>query len=701
MIYCPKCGKELKDGTAFCSNCGTKLPTNEPVEPVVKQEPAVQEVQQAEPVVAQEVAAEVPAEVPAEEAPAEVPAEEAPAEETATERKFPKKLIGIIGGAVAAVIVLLVAILLIAGSGSKKSPALFLKEKEIFSTYLSKIEPMQVTDKLVDTEEKIGNKELAQNAYMFGYRTYLANDGKTLFYPDKIDDGMSLYYRDLQKSKQEPIKLDSDVSQYTVSADGKRVVYLKTDGSLYRHNLKDKEKIASEVEGFVASEDCKQIIFMTEEGDLYAQKLGKDKEKLATEISDVEYINEDCTVVYYISDEALYKVELGKDKVKVLSEVNEVLMITDEGKIYYTKSGTEEVTLSSYVEDDMKAQDATMEKPQYPTKPSYPYYSQYNNMEEYNIALDEYNLAMDEYYAAQDAYNEQYSKYQQKLNRDELREELDEMKITIYTADVFYFDGKDSKSVCEDVRCDEYGLDSRKASDADVLVFSGYGNGTANKVKLSEIDSIYTVENNVNAAMKESTVVYVAIDGTATKLDFEDKAMDAYDIRISADGKLMYYLDNISEENGHGDLYQIEISGGKAKKAELYDSDVYSGSFGADGSFYYFKDVKDRIGELFVDKTRVDYDVYTGNVTSTEDGTYYFMTEYKDNSGTLKIYNGKKAVKVAEEVYNYDVLADGTLLYLNDYSTEKYYGTLYTYTGKKSVKIADDVVAILSYQQAK
>lgn len=45
---------------------------------------------------------------------------------------------------------------------------------------------------------------------------------------------------------------------------------------------------------------------------------------------------------------------------------------------------------------------------------------------------------------------------------------------------------------------------------------------------------------------------------------------------ISDDGKILYYVDDIPEEESAGELYEIEIVDGKLQKAVLYDSDVYT-----------------------------------------------------------------------------------------------------------------------------
>ena len=56
---------------------------------------------------------------------------------------------------------------------------------------------------------------------------------------------------------------------------GKGVLYIK-DSKLYKHNLKEKEKLASDVVGFIASENGKQIVYQDDESRLYFKSGIKD-----------------------------------------------------------------------------------------------------------------------------------------------------------------------------------------------------------------------------------------------------------------------------------------------------------------------------------------------------------------------------------------------------------------------------------------
>lgn len=301
-MTCTNCGKELEEGILFCDACGTKV---------------LQEAPQAE--------------IPAEET-TYVEQEFAPEEPVAPAPKSKKKLFAILAGVAAVAVIVILAFVLFGGKGNTTLPTLYVKDKDMFIA--GKGDPWQVTDDLGRTSA--GGAMLAPN-------------GKTLFYSDKLDNGDSpIYFRDITSEKSEATKLDTNIENLIISKNSKLVVYLTEDGTLYRHDLTEKEKIASDVASICAiTEDCKKVIYKTEadEGekpDLYIYKNGE-KEKLASEISSFEYADEKCSVIYYTSDDVLYKLEVGGEKEKIDDEVSYVVRVYESGQMYYYKSEKKEV----------------------------------------------------------------------------------------------------------------------------------------------------------------------------------------------------------------------------------------------------------------------------------------------------------------------------------------------------------------------
>ena len=696
MIMCPKCNKELSDGTKFCDGCGAQI-----FETIFC--PNCGKRTSTEFAFCQSCGASI-TETPAEEQPAAAPAEK---------KKLPKKAIMFGGIGVAVVAVLILVISLFSGGGGKgeNNYALYLKDGEIFFTDLKKdSEAWQLTSRLVDTDD-VDDEDLADAGYQLGLYTYMSEDGKYIFFPDKIgddDDGFNLYYREVAKPDAEAVKIDSDVQSYTVNASATLVTYLKgEEGNLYQYKIGEdsKDKIASEVRGFAVSDDGKKIGYINSENSIYLKYADKEKEEIASDVSTLEHVTEDFTTVYYIKDGSLYKQVEGADKVKIASDVYDVIKIYDSGEIYYLTSEAEEISLMDYVTDDMKDADASITEPSYPnypSSPSRPSWWNYDTDAEYAAAYAAYEDAYEawqaecdrmetEYYAAREAY---YAK----LSRDELREDLEEETLEQSSYSLCFYNGTE-EVVITDAFVDGYYYYSSYtyASNVPVIAYEAYNQSNLEKVKLSEVESIYDIENMVEAALFSSSERYIAVKGTATVVEQEKEATN---FRINSAGTEVYYIDDIPNEQNYGELYRISIANGVVGKAEVYDSDVYTGYcyFVNETDLKYFKDYKDGKGELYINKNKIDYDVEIYNVEVHSDlGKVFYFTDWNDEKdyGTLKVYDGKESVKIADDVHSFSVTHDGRVLYLYDYSLNYYKGELHEWSNGETRKIDDDVVCVL------
>ncbi len=709
-IFCPNCGKETSAEFAFCQNCGAAITENA---------------------------------LKAGAAEAAAPA--------AVKKSGGKKwiLIGIIAVVVIAAAILLITLLGKGGgsrSGGKDAPpdfALYVKDKELFFTNFSKNGPIQATSKLL-SDADMSSREISQSGYQLGEYTILSNDGKTLFFPDKYDDsatGVSMYYLTIGKKDADAVKIDSGVTTYSVSDDGRLFTYMK-EGSLYQYDLKEseKEKLASDVYDYWISDDGQKVVYITDEEGMYLKEFGKDKEKLDSDVYNIRYTTKDFKTIYYLkvtggSDSgdgysaassdysytpttyALYKVTLGSDKEKLLSDVVDIFRIYDSGEIYYSKlDESSAVTLMDYVDDDMKAIDDSMEYPvepeypEYPEFPDYPYSWDYDDYDEYEAALEQYyndydaayaayQAAQDQYYADYDVYEDKLYDYYDKLDRDDMREELSDMTLDEPSYSLYYFDGKESTELTDSfVDYSDY-----NAYDAPVMIFKSYSQSEVSKVKLSEVYSIYDVEDMVESALHSSSEMYIAIKADTSVFE----ADDPYSIQMADDGSVVYFLDNMDDSYDHGDLFRVAITGGKPQKAEAYDTDVgWYIRLTDNNSIVYFKDYDEDkdCGELYIDKTRVDYDASSyALVYSADTNEIFYFTDYSDSAstGTLKVYKNGEAVKIADDVYDYELVAGNNLLFLSDYSTKSYSGDLYIYRKGAAEKLDTDVALIVPYYNYK
>lgn len=699
MIKCPNCSREVSDDNIFCPDCGTRLSAPAPVQE--SQEP-----------VAPAVAAEAPAEAAAQ------PAKKgfSFAAVLAALKKFwgktkevankvldkiplPRKVVAIIGAALAVIIVAVIVLLIVLGANKDYPYALYVKDGDLYFSNLKVGKEVEIVDLSSDSNE----------AYYVGNSAALTKDGSRLFYPEFESDGNTLYYRDLKKK--DSVKVDTNITRYAINEKGTAIVYIK-EGNLYKSNLKDKEKIASEIGTFYISEDFKKIIYTkTSDGktDLYFKNGNKDAEKMVSEASIVSYDHEKLAWIFYSKEGSLYFQKPGKDdKTKVADSYESFSTALEGGKAYFVQSTTSKTKLWDFVTDDLADADAAMTEPvapvwpEYPDYPSSPWRSDYDTYEEYEAAYEEwekeynrmyeaYQAARDKYYEDQDKYYENMQVWYQKENRDELRQTLKETEYEKKTYELYYFNGKEAVLVASDLNGSwafdyEYDEDGEAIAVGTVSVKPA---GEMGKVKMSEISSRWDLENKLDSESEGEV---------STKLVWQDKAFDLkvedhYSIRFSENGKKVYILADVNEEKQTGDLYEAKFSKSGMGDPKKIDSDVSTSGFGytADVGVYYMKDYKDGKGDLYVKGKKIDFDVKANGVAAFKGGYLYFSGE------DMKYYKSGKAITVAEKVEGANLFNDDTLVLLYDWNEEKGKGTLGVFTGGKKVTVLDEDVTRLIY----
>lgn len=697
MIKCTNCGKELDDAIKFCDQCGTA--TEQPEE--VQQVNEVEDVEKTvDPTTEMNSETEQPVAEPVEEAPVDSFVEEAlekaesvkGAPEVAAEEPVApvlddekKKKVIKWSAIVAAVLVVVMLVSSLFSGGNKQDYVLYIKDNQLNYSGLSKIKPFEVTEELVSSDALENGEDYYFSseewmAYSAGWKAYITEDGKTIFYAEEMDENnqFDLYYRKLNRPKKEGEKIASSISNYVISKSGKVVTY-KKDGKLYQGNLKDSEKIANNVTEYRVSEDGKKIYFVSN-GKLYLKQKGKDKVKLDKDAS-IEYVSEDFKTVYYTKGENLYKKVGNKDKVKIASDVSWIVKVYESGEVYYCKSDTETVTLMDYVNDDMVASDKKIKEPE---EPEYPDLDDYDEYDDYRAAYEKYRDEWEE-------YSDAYDVYEEKEERDELREELKETEIEKTTYTLYYTKGKKSVKLAENVTQDSIDY----LYENPIAAFQVQEEEKTGKiVDLSDIDYAFEVEEMVSYGEAEEGGTYkVAVKGKVC--DFKQKQVE--ELIITEDGKNIYFLDNVSKKSEEGTLYQIKVSNNKIGKPKKYDTDVCDFSV-QEGVVICYKDADEDGATLYVNKKKVasDVDLYSAEYNK-ETKDVLFMADYKSEKqeGTLMVYNGKKAKEVSDDVHEFTVIPNGKVLYLADYNSEKSEGELFIWNGNKAKLVDDDVSYIV------
>lgn len=378
---------------------------------------------------------------------------------------------------------------------------------------------------------------------------------------------------------------------------------------------------------------------------LYCRYLSKPDEEPIKIDSDVSLwrVNEDFSVVYYEKNDSLFKKVIGKDKEKIVSDVYDVNIMYGENGIYYTKECDSEMTLGDFIEDDMKLEDAELSQPE---STSYPYRRDFKSYSEYSEALDKYNA------------------WKAKEVRDEIRDSFKEPLSCVH--ELCYYDGEKEHVLSKNYISTFHTNYAGKP----VFVFKEANKSETDKVSISELDSIYDAKDSVESELRNA-------------------------------GKL-----RIAVKAGLSDLYMTDLSGGKAKKPELYDSDVYTTYSLRGDKPMYFKDYdeSDECGALYIAKKKIDSDVYASFIKSESNDTdeVFYMTEYNEDRerGTLKMATGKKSIKIADDIHAYSVLPNGDVAYLSDFSDRHYKGDLFIYHNGDSKKIDEDVSALLDIKSS-
>ena len=659
MNICSKCKKELQDGIQVCDNCGTLLVGDE--------------------------------------------------KDSGSEQTVKKKslLVPVLIGAGTLVLLIVTGAFFIIKSGvSEKKETewtikkeLYVKDEELFVSDMPGKKGMRLTSELLKGKDGDMKEWYSTDYNKISYSIDITDDNKRVFFPDKFDGkSYTLYYNDTGKSSKEKVKIDSDLSEdslYFVSSDGNIVTYFKEDDSeLYQYNISknEKTKIDSDLGNGLFSiyleSEGKEVYYIKEGGDFYLKKAGKDKEKIDDDVeeilaSNLVYDKDETSGVFYLKEGNVYKKENGKEKEKLVSDVDNVAQTyLKQNSFYYTKEKKgSAVLLMDYVEDDMKESDAAIEKPK--EAPQAPSMLEYSSTEEYEEALGLYDRAKEE-------YNKALDEYRDKEKRDKLRQELNKEEYESKTTELYYYDGKEEKKLSDNL----YNIESR-AFEEPVIVFITRKSDDNDKIKLSEIKNIEDVRSQLKVYKKGD--VAIAVGGKVIKIE-ED---DIQKFQVSYNGARIYFFKDIKEDGQEGDLYEISIENAVASEPKLYDKGVYSKQLYLykSNDLAYFKDYEDEEATLYMNKKKIDTDVYVHNISPrrehSEEVYYYKDYNLDKEEGSLMFYNQNSPQLIADKVHDFKICYDGSVLYLCSYGLGSFKGDLKLYRQGNSSLINKDVMMII------
>lgn len=683
-MKCINCGCELPEGARFCGNCGTPQPEHQ------------QEEQQAGQPVEQRFCPHCGGANDADAIFCSICGKDMngagqPVVEETTSKKVPKKLIVGAVGVVAAVVVIGGVVKIVGGLGGSKSDSYITYVKD---GYINQSDIEHYKKKSVEYQGRYGSTSDDGENYSASVR--YSKDGKYICYPTDVNYGDdSIEFRlNMQKvgKTEEPVKIDSSVTSYTI-LDNNKILYKKAgNDTLYINDKKgNKEKIASDVEYFYLDSDQKNIVWSESNGDGTINvcqqdvALKKEKKTLAKDV-DSFHTSSDLKYVVVQEQDTLYMVENFGEKQKIASGVEDVSYDDlDNGGIYYTKSSEETLSAEDVIEDDCADSDAAIEEP---------------DREDYKVEKIEKNDWTGKYEKVEsvdeDAYDAAYEKYYDKENRDEIRDALEDYEISTPVEKLYYVkDGKETQVDATVAQMYYY------TGDWKGIVYSRYNMDDVPKLKISEIDSASSIESDYYQMLSESaqTCVYteknktvVLDENLATVWGVDADSKTGYGVKMQDSGS--------EDEDATYSLYSFSVDNNSDGKCKLISEDVaYYQELIKDGDVYYLKDTdSDGNGDLYCNDKNIDSDVKSGTLYTVPDSdNVLYAVDYNssNNSATLKTYDGKKDKIIADDVYSYLPIDEKHIALLIDYSMKSYRGDLQYYLGKEELKSIDEDVSFI------
>lgn len=590
-MTCPNCGAVNNEGTSFCVSCGTKL----------------EAAPSANQMAAEPVAAPV------------APAPEAP------EKKSKKGLFIKIGIAAAAVILLVVLILVgVNACGGKKID--FAKMPLFYSTDGETF--------LLAAKDKEGKLVADEDDY--AGRAMLSMDGKTLFFGMDADNGeYDLYYRNTSKKDETAnVKIESGISWYIPTPDGKNVFYIKND-KLFKANLKNK-----------------------------AVQLGKDVNsdsiEIAPDMNGVIYENEDGEVFY---SNGKYEIELSDNENGAnafFSDNGKKIFIYEYEKAEEPKDSDEFDSYDEYYE--------YLDNFDYSTKYQLLVCSVGKGKKPEKVADGVKDWASLDNYSKIYVVNEDDELVLYKNGKESGGVILEDVSSVFWYGEegkeeVFAETFKEDKDENE-TTYSLYYVDGVKSTE----LASGYhGRDTVDDENMTVFGVYETDYNKDTGATEYDYTYYVRNKNKVTEVDLSDED----DMLYVADDKVLYVIEDVDDDSGLGTLKKFNVTkSGLSKEVEITD-DVYEiGYLEASGNLGVIMGKKHDELSVYNGKKLVQAsdDLYGIAWSAAKDGTLYLREDYNENKGTytLSKFDGKKTVEVASDVRSVVVLDESLVYFINE-----------------------------------
>ena len=672
-VFCPECGTRNSTEFEFCSECGYPLNENKGSNPMPVSAGMAGSASMAKPagmtgpagMAGGPSTAGTPGMAGAASAVGTVNAANA-----STKKPFKLPVLPLIIGASAVIIIagVLFAVLTMMSRGGSSTGAnylLYAKDKEFQLASLPDVKKLQLTERLIDSSMTLS----ANDFYEYAYWILISEDNRYIFYPDRINDNdISYYWRDLTEDNTRTdaaTRIDRDIVDYPqISKDGSKFFYIK--GEERRLNIYDLSSgeyatLAREVSSFFINDAGDYMIYQTYRDGEYSvhemviNGIVGENNRIDSDARLREVYAND-RIVYYINDDYdLYFKEFNKDRVRIAYEIDSIVAVANSTSIYFIKSEEVANKLSTYVSNDLG-----------------------------------------------DDINDEY--------KENLTENLEnEDNAVIYYTDNLYYWSPSSPSggvlVASDL-LNVYNIyHSSYMSRTPLVIYQKNTISTGGIKKLSEYVSevgyydpyqvMRDIRYDVYDARKASDDYFIAYQENESVID----CYNARDFAITPDG-VVCYLDEYNDDRGYGILKTISVHEGALTRPAKIDDDVMSFRFGnGNANIYYFKDVKNDTGDMFLDTIRIAQDVYINsfyNYKGSDAFLYYSSYSIRNDYGTLNIFKNGGRTKIADDVYFFAPISEKSIAYIKDYNSSRQRGDLVLYTeGGAPIPIDTDVTALI------
>lgn len=732
---CPVCGRENRAGAAFCSACGAAMqgestaPQSQPVEQTAGQ-PLGQTLGQTPGQATSQAPTQAPGVTPGqasggasggarepikpeqplpEQMPPVPPADAVGQPESKKKGKMTRgKKAALCSGVGVVVLGLLAAlaffvILPMMQQEGIDPVSLYAKDGEIYYVNDSG-EEVAVTRQLF-LDDSIDSQLMTSDWWAVGYYLALSDDGARIFYPDQIAGDASnipLYTRLVSEPADKAVLVDSDVAQYQITPDGKKVTYINgEDYALYQSDLANRTMIAEDVRSFIGSEDGQTVLYLDKNGAVFRWTAGGGILRVTDDAGLSKGFAQKKMAVYYVKDGTLYEYTVNSETPKqIATGVQDVVWITGDGQVYYTASADGGMTMMDFVEDDI-AQSGTVTMPEEPEEPKKPSRDDYKDGKAYEKAMKQYEKDWDAYDKAMGRWEQDMSDYYDRQEAaeeaDSTRYELENTSAKDFIADLYYYDGNTTSLVAEKVAVNNWrGTYSLMSSiwnsypDEPMGFVTQWDPSAMEKIPLSDVieeskeqscSASWVMESKLRDA-KNSGLLGIVVGNTCT---FSAEGVKS--VTFARDGSVAYTFFYDEETSGEGfALYRTPIQNGKPGEQEtiqtgavpvavLKDGRLVCGKYGIDGLTL----------DIYMDGVKIDtidayYDAGEGIQGTNGESLAYFSTwDSETESGTLRVWENGGATTVASGVRSFQMREDGSVLYLYNFDETTGTGTLGLY----------------------